>query len=89
MRMKRSCQAVSSLAIIAGLGLAAAPGHAQQALPASRHDGGTPIRHVVVIFQQNVSFDHYFATYPTALNPPGEPRFEARPGTPTVNGSAR
>ena len=24
----------------------------------------TPIKHVVVIFQENVSFDHYFATYP-------------------------
>lgn len=45
----------------------------------------TPIRHLVVIFQENVSFDHYFATYPTALNPRGEPRFEARPGTPPVN----
>ena len=46
----------------------------------------TPIRHLVVIFQENVSFDHYFATYPKAANPPGEPRFEARPGTPTVSG---
>jgi phospholipase C len=26
----------------------------------------TPIKHVVVIFQENVSFDHYFATYPHA-----------------------
>jgi phospholipase C len=25
----------------------------------------TPIKHVVVIFQENVSFDHYFGTYPT------------------------
>jgi phospholipase C len=30
---------------------------------------------VVVIFQENVSFDHYFATYPVATNPPGEPAF--------------
>ena len=28
----------------------------------------TPIRHVVVIFNENVSFDHYFATYPHATN---------------------
>ena len=47
---------------------------------------GTPIKHVVVIFQENVSFDHYFATYPNALNPPGEPKFVASPNTPTVNG---
>ena len=46
----------------------------------------TPIRHLVVIFQENVSFDHYFATYPHARNPPGEPRFVASPGTPSVNG---
>jgi phospholipase C len=30
---------------------------------------------VVVIFQENVSFDHYFATYPNATNPAGEPFF--------------
>jgi phospholipase C len=46
----------------------------------------TPIKHLVVIFQENVSFDHYFATYPSATNPPGEPRFMAAPGTPSVNG---
>lgn len=46
----------------------------------------TPIKHVVVIFQENVSFDHYFATYPDARNPPGEPRFVAAPDTPLVNG---
>jgi phospholipase C len=46
----------------------------------------TPIKHLVVIFQENVSFDHYFATYPNAANPSGEPRFVAAPGTPSVNG---
>jgi phospholipase C len=45
----------------------------------------TPIQHVVVIFQENVSFDHYFATYPHAANTDG-PHFVARPGTPLVNG---
>jgi phospholipase C len=34
--------------------------------------GRTPIKHVIVIFQENVSFDHYFATYPHAENLPGE-----------------
>ena len=29
----------------------------------------TPIKHLVVIFQENVSFDHYFATYPKAREP--------------------
>ena len=46
----------------------------------------TPIHHLVVIFQENVSFDHYFGTYPNARNPRGEPRFTAAPGTPSVNG---
>ena len=46
----------------------------------------TPIKHLVVIFDENVSFDHYFATYPQALNPTGEPPFNASPDTPAVNG---
>ncbi len=44
------------------------------------------IRHVVVLFQENVSFDHYFGTYPYALNPKGEPAFTPLPGTPKVDG---
>ncbi|MDG0024448.1 alkaline phosphatase family protein [Trinickia sp. Y13] len=46
----------------------------------------TPIKHVVVIYGENVSFDHYFATYPNATNPTGEPVFTAAAGTPSVNG---
>jgi phospholipase C len=41
------------------------------------------IKHVVVIFQENISFDHYFGTYPNAANLPGEPVFTAASGTPT------
>jgi phospholipase C len=43
----------------------------------------TPIKHLVVIFQENVSFDHYFGTYPVAQNNPGETPFKASPHTPT------
>jgi phospholipase C len=46
----------------------------------------TPITHLVVIIQENHSFDGYFATYPVAANPRGQPAFHARPGTPSVNG---
>jgi phospholipase C len=53
----------------------------QDALPTS-----TPIKHVVVIFGENESFDHYFGTYPHATNPPNEPAFNALPNTPSVNG---
>jgi phospholipase C len=45
----------------------------------------TPIKHVVVIFQENVSFDHYFATYPNAANTDGQ-SFHAAPGTPAIDG---
>jgi phospholipase C len=41
-----------------------------------------PIKHLVVIFNENRSFDHYFGTYPNALNPEGEPLFEPARNTP-------
>ena len=56
----------------------------QDALPTA-----TPIKHVVVIFNENVSFDHYFGTYPKAANVSGEPRFAAVSKTPAVNNLAR
>jgi len=49
----------------------------------------TPVKHVVVLFGENISFDHYFGTYPHALNPPGQPTFHAAPGTQRVNGLTR
>jgi phospholipase C len=47
----------------------------------------TPIKHVVVIFQENVSFDHYFGTYPHAkANNDGSKFFAgAKENTPRVN----
>jgi phospholipase C len=52
-------------------------------------NAATPIKHLVVIFQENVSFDHYFATYPHAVNAPGEPAFHAVANTPRINGLTR
>src|SRR5487761_2431838 len=46
----------------------------------------TPITHLVVIFDENISYDHYFGTYPNAANPPGEPKFVASENTPSING---
>jgi len=67
----------AALAIAAGTGT----GTAQTA---------TPIQHVVVIFQENVSFDHYFATYPNAANPGSQPVFVphnvGNHPTPSING---
>jgi phospholipase C len=56
--------------------------------PAAAFATATPIKHVVVIFGENISFDHYFATYPTAQNNPGETKFTALPGTPDAGSLA-
>jgi phospholipase C len=73
--------ALTGVATVAAVGVGT--GHAS---PAAATTTATPIKHVVVIYQENVSFDHYFATYPKAANPSGSPRFTAAPGTPTING---
>ena len=52
---------------------------------ASLYPTATKIKHLVVIFGENISFDHYFGTYPTAQNNTGEPPFIAATGTPAVN----
>jgi phospholipase C len=44
----------------------------------------TPIKHVVIIFGENVSFDHYFGTYPNAKNTE-QPIFKAAADTPAIN----
>lgn len=59
---------------------------AMSPVPQAWADTATPIKHLVVIFQENVSFDHYFGTYPVAKNPAGEPKFVPGPNTPSVNG---
>ena len=46
---------------------------------ADRFSTTTPIKHLVIIFQENETFDHYFGTYPNAANPPGEPEFHPGP----------
>src|SRR5215470_11646948 len=89
--MHRSFRSLFAVAAAGGLCLAggtvaaAAPAFGA---PAPQHAGGgtaTPIQHLVVIFQENVSFDHYFGTYPSAANTDGNP-FHASTGTPSVNG---
>ena len=60
--------------------------HAKVETDAKKSDETTtPIKHVVVIFGENVSFDHYFGTYPYSLNVKGEPKFIAKANTPEVN----
>ncbi|HLY80494.1 MAG TPA: alkaline phosphatase family protein [Caulobacteraceae bacterium] len=81
-----SAAATSMVAIMAAAGGTA---RADSVAPATAAAGAqnaaataTPIKHLVVLFNENVSFDHYFATYPKAANPPGEPAFTALAGTP-------
>jgi len=68
------------------LAFAAVGQSARAADPADSLGTKTPVKHLVVIFQENVSFDHYFATYPIAANPPGEPAFKALADTPGLPG---
>ncbi len=81
--MKKPAAARLAAILIAGL----MPGLAQQKTAGSvSSPTATPIKHLVVIFDENVSFDHYFATYPNALNPAHETPFKALATTPRVNG---
>lgn len=73
------------LATTIALGPTAIPAFAASQ-PATTPATTTPIKHLVVIFGENRSFDHYFGTYPNALNPKGEPQFHPLSNTPTVNG---
>jgi phospholipase C len=84
MHRSPKCLGIARIALgAAGLCLI---GQALMPQPASAAEPATPIEHLIVIFQENVSFDHYFATYPVALNPAGEPPFAAAEGTPSTNG---
>ncbi|MGH7029071.1 MAG: phospholipase C [Stellaceae bacterium] len=66
-------------------GGAVAPASLASPNPSDTAPTATPIKHLIVIYDENVSFDHYFATYPNAANPPGEPVFHAASGTPALN----
>jgi phospholipase C len=81
---RRSLVGVTAV-LAAGATALTAGGQATAAPHANAPGAATPIKHVVVIFQENVSFDHYFGTYPNAANTSGQP-FTAKPGTPSVDG---
>jgi len=77
----------SAVVLAVATGSAATTAEAQplHPLPAQWLPTLTPIKHVVVIFGENISFDHYFGTYPKAANTDGTP-FQAARDTPKVNG---
>ncbi|MGV4980797.1 phospholipase C [Streptomyces sp. NRAIS4] len=74
----RTLGAVAGAAALTVLG-SNAPGWA--AGSAGQSSTATPIKHVVVLFDENISFDHYFATYPKAANTDGT-KFTASKNTP-------
>jgi phospholipase C len=85
LRRRRKVAACASALIAIGAA-AALPGLAGADPPEPTATTATPIKHLVVVFQENVSFDHYFGTYPNATNPGNEPQFRAAADTPSVNG---
>jgi len=87
-RITPTLSLAAGIALLAGLApteeaLAQTP--SRDADPAVAVPTATPIKHLVILFNENVSFDHYFATYPKATNPAGEPVFKAAPHTPRVD----
>src|SRR5579863_10351258 len=95
MRVPRRAQAITATVAVIALGAAGATSAMASEHSALVHSVShvtstttTPIKHLVVIFDENVSFDHYFGTYPYAANPAGEPAFSARPDTPGVDNLA-
>jgi len=57
------------LVVLTTLGPIMVPGSAYAAPVVGK--SASRIQHLVVIFQENVSFDHYFATYPGREKPAG------------------
>jgi phospholipase C len=98
MARKRIVSLVLTALLVSGLAVAVAQAqsgrqhrgasarHRAHAFHEGNSSTATPIKHIVVIFQENVSFDHYFATYPNTEPGSGDQQFTARPDTPSVNG---
>ena len=85
-RIRASATPRKMLALLTALTTALGPSVSPAFGASQASEKKTPIQHIVVIFNENISFDHYFGTYPVALNPKGEPPFHAKSDTPTVNG---
>ncbi|BCJ30322.1 phospholipase C [Actinocatenispora sera] len=85
---RRTAIAAAAVAVLTGAALTSAAASGETAHPTWSHASAhtaTPIKHLVVIFDENISFDHYFGTYPHATNADGTP-FQAKKHTPKVDG---
>ena len=88
MKMNQKHGCLRALAGAAAIFLAVAlPGVTRAESSSAESLTSTPIKHLVVIFQENVSFDHYFGTYPHAkANQDGTIYFgSAKDDTPRAN----
>jgi len=76
--LRRPCLAVSALAALSAL---AAPLLAAPAPPlAPLKKVPMPLKHFVYIIQENITFDHYFGTFPGANGIPQGAKFAYQPG---------
>lgn len=83
-RGRRWAALVGAAALATAAGVAPAWAHGGGSYPTGGHGTvrtTTPVKHVVVLFDENVSFDHYFGTYPVAANTDGT-AFTAQHDTP-------
>ena len=89
---KKSVAVVASLVAAGSLTLASCANGGAKATALTAAESpvrtSTPIQHVVVLFDENISFDHYFGTYPKAANTDGT-KFTAKRHTPRVNGLSK
>jgi phospholipase C len=75
---------VATVAATAAIVLVTTQASSAKVIPDHSSNTTSPIKHVVVLFDENVSYDHYFGTYPSATNAAGTP-FHPAPGTPKNN----
>jgi phospholipase C len=87
-RIRRTTAAIAGVVTLAAAGVVVAAttsaAKTPLAVPDRSNRTATPIKHLVVIFDENVSFDHYFGTYPKAMNTDGT-RFNAISSTPRTD----
>jgi phospholipase C len=85
---RKCCAATSLVALVltgcGSTGVLSTPGTVTTTPTAVAIAPSAAIKHVVVIFGENISFDHYFGTYPNAANTGGT-TFTAAAGTPVPN----
>ncbi len=82
---QRAAALLGAAALVAAAGTSTAwagnSGDHHRPKPPGHTTTTTPVKHLVVIYDENVSFDHYFGTYPNAANTDGTP-FTAAKNTP-------